>query len=575
MSLFHTIIRLLAFLISSFGWWEHLRRNTDIDPLFLPSLTISIQVVILFFFGLVNCLSAGVYCLHCLGFLFLICSLWKNESLAPCIRPFWNSAFLCFFLAVLAAAVYFRGKVFHSLDDFTHWALVVREMLSVNRFPTANETLIIFQAYPLGSSVFIYFFSKLVSPSESVQMLAQAFLSFSMLLPLFLFAKKNRLFTVPLLLLVSLSFFHHENQISNLLVDTLLALVGACGLLFAILYCGKGAAAKNLLLSVFYTVFLVQIKNSGIFFAAVIGFYILYSAPRDRLSLRLFALLFTVLTIILWKAHCSSVYLNAENTQHALSLSNYRNVLQGRTPADIAEIFGKCLAFSLSNIEAIILASVFLLLGRLVRRYAAEKRPQFRAMTKASLIVYSLFQLGTFIMYIVSMPIGEAKLLASALRYVSTIAIFILYFCTALILEILSSIPKETGSRVLIKYVLPAILAIVIFPLYSAVTKSNTVSQEEGRRAWVESLAEEFQIPGGESYCTIIPEFDRGYMSYLCRYLFRSTETSFTYASSEEALNGIQEKYIFLYDSESDLLKSWVAKNYPEQVGNEVIIRGG
>lgn len=84
---------------------------------FLPAFTISLQVTILFCTGIFNCLKPA--------------------------------ALLMFGAGILLAC---RGRMFVWYDNFSHWALVVKNMLLTDRFPTFLDTRIIFQEYPMGSA---------------------------------------------------------------------------------------------------------------------------------------------------------------------------------------------------------------------------------------------------------------------------------------------------------------------------------------------------------------------------------------------------------------------------------------
>lgn len=61
------ILRVLLFVLSNIGVWEMLRRKTKIDKAFYPSATIAMQVVILFFAGLLNFLQEATWLIFSIG----------------------------------------------------------------------------------------------------------------------------------------------------------------------------------------------------------------------------------------------------------------------------------------------------------------------------------------------------------------------------------------------------------------------------------------------------------------------------------------------------------------------------
>ena len=265
-----SFIKLILFCFSNVGFWEIIRRHSKIHVYFLPSLTIAFQTVLLFFAGLLNFLPEMVLFLYLMGFFGLGCYLYKDRNFSL-FKTYMKTGFV--FLAIVSGImlIFLRGKVFASYDNFSHWALVVREMLETNRFPNFTDTIITFTEYPLGSSSYIYYFSKLISPSESIQMMAQVYMMLSCIIPLFVFAKKNVLAATAVILAATNFFFVYNIRTTELLVDTLLPLVGMCGLLFAYFACWKSDEKINYFYAALYVVQLIQIKNSGIFFAVLIS----------------------------------------------------------------------------------------------------------------------------------------------------------------------------------------------------------------------------------------------------------------------------------------------------------------
>jgi hypothetical protein len=61
------IIKLFLFILSTIGSWEILRRNSKVNIYFLPSLTIAIQITLLFLAGLLNLLPEMTWFLYIVG----------------------------------------------------------------------------------------------------------------------------------------------------------------------------------------------------------------------------------------------------------------------------------------------------------------------------------------------------------------------------------------------------------------------------------------------------------------------------------------------------------------------------
>lgn len=254
-------VRVLLFALSTFGYLTFAHRKTRISVDFLPALVFTGQICILFFAGLLNLLPLAVPVLFLVGLLLALGSLHYRKQ----YRDFVTPALIFFALACLYFLLLLKGVLFTGYDNFSHWALVVKQMLQTDRFPTWQDPIILFQGYPLGSSVFIYYVSRLISTvSEGCQMFAQTMLTISLILPVFSGIRKRKLPGFLLLLGASLFFLSYIATPDSLYVDTLLPLCGAFG--FLLLNRELEADEHTAWLTVLPAAAVIMIKNSGIFF---------------------------------------------------------------------------------------------------------------------------------------------------------------------------------------------------------------------------------------------------------------------------------------------------------------------
>ena len=224
MALFNSlffIFRLLFLITSNIGSWELLRKKTKVDIFFIPSLTVALQTCILFFAGILNLLLETTIFLSGFGLIYLICCIYKEKNFRF-IKNYFNAGYLFLAAVIVLSAFALRGTLFTHYDDFSHWGMVVRRMLIDNRFPNF-QNILIFKEYPLGSSIYIYYFSRILSSAESVQMTAQAYVMAACLLPLFSFCRKNSL--PALLCLLSFTNLFFTFNIALLLTQVLLQFI--------------------------------------------------------------------------------------------------------------------------------------------------------------------------------------------------------------------------------------------------------------------------------------------------------------------------------------------------------------
>ena len=338
--MFGTLIKIVLFFISTLGTFELLRNlsREGINRYFLPSLTVAVQVTVLFLAGLLNVLKEATIILYLIGFYGILKSFYQRKSILF-LKYYFKLGYGFLFLVMMIAALYVRGKIFVGFDNFSHWALVVRRMLEVNRYPNFEDTLIAFQEYPLGSATYLYYFAKLTGRSESLQMLGQAYMIVASVLPLFAFAKRNRLAAAIVMFFFVNFLFVYNIPIVDLLVDTLLPLIGICGLVFTYQNCREKELKLNLLFSSCYMVQILQTKNSGIFFVILIVIVLLLFAKKNKSYLQnIAASAVPFLSLLLWQKHCQYVFPSAALSKHAMTIENYKTVFGDKTPEDIMTI---------------------------------------------------------------------------------------------------------------------------------------------------------------------------------------------------------------------------------------------
>ena len=151
--------RMILFFLSSIGYWEFFRRKSNISVYFLPGFTVASQITILFIAGLLNCLEPAYIMLFVAGLILAVYYLITEKKEFPV--AYLNEGFIFLFGTTCLCMIALKGSIFIHYDNFSHWALVVKNMLQTNRFPNFEDAVIDFQAYPLGSSIYIFYFTKL------------------------------------------------------------------------------------------------------------------------------------------------------------------------------------------------------------------------------------------------------------------------------------------------------------------------------------------------------------------------------------------------------------------------------
>ena len=570
-----TFLKIGMFGLSTLGSFQLVRGITKdkIDLFFLPSLTIAIQVTILFFAGILNLLPEVSGLIYLVGLIALIMSLWKSKGL-NFVKDYVNDGYIISVLIMIIMGMSVRGKLFWHYDNFSHWAMVVRHMLEVNHYPNFESVLISFQEYPLGSATYIYYFAKMIGNGESIQMLAQIYMIVAAVLPLFSFVNK-RSFKIDFVFLTFVNFvFVYNIHAGDLLVDTLLPVVGICGLLFAKKHCVHNSCKLNFWLLSCYLVQIIQIKNSGVFFVVAILIVCskYYWNKQSRFN-NLGSAVFPFLSLVIWQKHCKYVFASATTSKHAMTVENYRLVMGDKTLEDIKTICKEMFRLSITSKDVVALLGIVLLIGCCVLFFKKSDWKDYKSCFLFTLIFYVCYQIGMLGMYLFSMPGGEATSLAGSGRYLKTILIAILMIYMAFAIKSFSDVIVN-GK---IKALSAGILIICIFSfLYISQGKiyfAPTTVHNGEKRMWIENKREIYALPMYDSYCMLIPSNDSGYSYYLLKYIFQSNDVSSKIVDSIDDLNSVSSKYILVYDKENEIINTWIREMYPEQEGNDVIIR--
>lgn len=567
------ILKLLLFIISSFGTWEFIRRRSNVEVTFAPVLTIGIQISVLYVAGILNLLKFATYGMYGFGLVCAFYYVWKDRI--TILKRYLSEAGIQYLLvAVVLVCIALWNRVFNSYDNFSHWALVVQQMLQTNRFPNFVDNLIMFQQYPLGSSIYIYYFSKLVGKEEFVQMLAQTFMLIVSIVPILKF-RLNRFVVIGLAVVFSNFIFCYCIQIQELQVDTLLPLLSMAAIFFMCTECMKSGSEKRV--SVYWLiplfVAIVQVKNSGVFFLAVAGVMMLMYSKRYALPWKQIVCFWTIplISIYLWKRHCALVFVNASVSKHAMSLSNYKHTFLNKSHDDVVLIVKKMFDFSFTGNDlfyCVLFVCVAVLLAWFAHSHGRRLIGKFIAFVSVSYLTYML---GMLIMYLVSMPGGEATSLASSFRYRETILIAFYYASFALMLYSISSFDKR-GKKIcgslLVLFVIVCSWTYGHFKGYRTIFNGATSPVN----LWMRSLVQNGKVVKNSSYLVCIPRTDWGYVHYLGRYLFASLRTDGRVIQSLADMKDAGNfHYLLIVDHDNQIVKDWIAQHYPTQIGKDVI----
>lgn len=374
------IARLSLFICSIYGFKWLLQQFLGFDPRIGWITACCLNILILYFGAFAGMLEATAIALAIMGWLLAGYALYRNFRQNQPFRPritLITVGLLFYFL--LFAYTLLNTKLEH-YDNFSHWATIVKFLYTESRLPTAADTIISFGSYPLGSSLFVYYATKMAGFSDGVMVIGQFLLIYSCVIALFApIRDESRTLVVAMnfSLLAIFNYFNISIRMNNLLVDFLLPLLTLAGV------AGIYSMRKNIKALSIYFILIVSvlslIKNSAIFFVGILFIYYLYTVVGSRkrfgkiwhLPLNVLAVFgVSLVPYIMWAIHVGQQF---SSSKHAVSLSGYQQIFLEKDSSITAEITGKFVA-ALTDLSSIpsqgILLFNFVMIGSyIVIRY--------------------------------------------------------------------------------------------------------------------------------------------------------------------------------------------------------------
>ena len=528
------VLRILLLCISCYGWGAYFVHEKKIKVEFALSLLISAIGSAMFLAGILNVLMEVSVAIFAFGLLLAIGSLVKRQDILKMLTP----GTVVFLLMLVFLTVLLYGTKVTTYDNFSHWAVVMRIMLRDGRLPNIQDELIMFQSYPTGSASFIYYICTITGIGKEWMMLyAQGVAIVASVIPIFAFAKRKA--GVVLGIATVLLFLCANIRIMELHVDTLLTAVAIGGFLFCLYYKEQISMYYWAILS--SLIFLISIKNSGVFFALVIVVYCACFTKGERIQKALVLGTGSYGALLVWQKHVKSVFEEGMVSKHSLSIEYFESVFGDKTKEQISEIFHNYLeaVFQIRNefLFFLILAVILLLVSRVA------KGSHFADIRKKVLFyigVYVIYQISLFGMYMFSMPTSEAVVLASYDRYHMTMVSFLV---VVLMVEYMHL--QWQNKRVAIG-VLGLALGVEIMAMSPDFTQLTRKKWEDTERYKLESVVEKYNVPRDGSYMFLMDEADAGYTYYFYRYYFETVDVGVYYEEQIPHLKDQWKHYKYL-----------------------------
>lgn len=424
----YPFLHLLLIFACIAGYSCFLEARLAIRGQFAPICTIAFISVALIFFGYMGLLFPGIYIMYILGLGLFVFGLLAYP------RIYRNNLYLyglTGLLMLVYTGLFLRSNV-GDYDAFSHWGLAVRLMQTSRALPGPLDKCISFSDYPLAMPIFCLFNSARTVYQENLYQQAHALVLVFSVLPILPFSRKmvrgdmaKRVF-MGLVFVFTLALVEVANvRTFTMYIDTILATV-AFALSYMVYYHRKDVRQVWLPFLLLGS-FLISIKHSGLIFLLFSLLLLVFFMIKERkISLKLvMAILIPFIVQQAWILHHKRTFVAEKAAKHSISFARYSEEMASKGKGNVDMIVNMFIDRNVGDIYWYIL--IALLAIGLISLLVTKKKfwLSLAGLSVFALLTSIAYQVGNLFMYLFSMPIYEARVLASYDRYFNSMKIYI------------------------------------------------------------------------------------------------------------------------------------------------------
>lgn len=414
---------IFIFFLSLAGYMSFL--STKVTKTYVPVLTLSLIGLCIYIGGIFHILQIMAYIVLLIGMILGIIAI-KRINIKRLSFPYCSLWTLCFMIIAILFFILSLFLKFDHFDNFSHWGIVVKNMLTNHRFPEARDMLIAFKDYPLGMSSLIYYFCLFLGNNQGIMIMCQNMFIFSCFYAMFGIIEEKKRFLLYVILSTGCTFMIYLNitiRIQNLLVDFILPLL-------TLAICSYIYHQRDDLMSALYLIpllgFLTVIKEIGFFFMLIAFIYWQWYCWHSSVSLMqklimtITILLMSLLPFLLWKYHMSITFAGITHKFDLLS----KTISVNQYPTMILFFFQSLFHLSNRSTQTFLFFEI-LVIGLLIfHHFLIKKKWQLKKVWLLGHMIVVVYVFGLLGMYLFSMPEDEAIRLAGMERYICSIVVF-------------------------------------------------------------------------------------------------------------------------------------------------------
>ncbi|MGX7018847.1 hypothetical protein [Leuconostoc mesenteroides] len=433
------VTKILLLLLSNYGYVLLLKEKFQYNK-YLAWIAVSCGIILfLYVFSLFGLLSFAGLILPKVGIALSAYFLIKHRKSLQLKQIFnINITTITFgFYFMVFSVTLFLSQLEH-YDNFSHWAIIVKYLYTQQNLPTVGTKIIDFTSYPIGASLWCYYFVNFAGFSSGTMLVAQFWLLAACFYAMISLIKDRKRVITVIVIYAVVALFNYFNiaiRMNNLLVDFVIPMLALAAI------AGIYSYKNNFYLMSLHTILVLGVlgivKNNSMFFVIIVLIYFLSTAlsrsekALTSISKRLIGCMITVLLSVipywLWMKHVTDIFGN-HLSKHEVSVNSYERIYQTKTPAIIHDIINNFIQHieNLSTLptRGFILINLLFMVTFLVIRFVIKRETNVFWMLLLTDIIVIAYYIGILLMFVFSMPNQEAIGLAGFDRYASSIIIF-------------------------------------------------------------------------------------------------------------------------------------------------------
>ena len=532
--------------------------------LILSALTLYLSQVIFgtfeigFWFNIVSAVASVIFV-----------AIFRKKVWAEFKKNYFTTGIIVFLVVYIIVFIYDFNRNFAVWDEFSHWGMMLREMLRLDKFYSVEASnLMVHKDYPPIMSIFELFWTKLCGGvfKEVLAERAVHTLTLSMILP-FIFekilAKKEILKTIFISILATFAvalvilLFDKHGVMQTIYNDYTMAIVVAY--LIAAIVLSKKIDGFIIFQTFIGGCFLVLLKQMGLpLYLMVVCFLVIMMIVRKvknwkKIVGTIVLMIAPILLLLIWNKFTAGVAKQFDLS--SISLSSFFKMLitheddgwQLYTIKNFIKSFAQegisTSAIPLSFFQGLILASgLFVLVYKMFKKNLGKKEMVTLGII---LIIGAIGYTATMmILYVFSFGSYEGPILTSYERYMGTY----LMICFAVILFILVYRTSESGQNSKIAVATLA-LAIFITPTnYARIYPKIFNSEPEPYSVIAKEIKE--NIPEEDPKILFIYENFKISYGYYMQYYFNPIKITAGDISNLKSIESYDYVYVFNMDHE-------------------------